>query len=49
MGRKKSIGNELIQAMKEAVEHAKGKNHGSLTHKIEVPDSVDVPKIRKCE
>lgn len=44
---KKSMGSELIQAMEEAIEYTRGQNKDSLTHTIEVPDNIDVPKIRK--
>jgi putative transcriptional regulator len=47
MGKKRNIGNELIQAMEEAVGYVRGQNKNSITHMIEVPDNVDVPKIRK--
>jgi len=44
---KKSMGSELIQAMGEAIQYMRGEDKGSITHKIEVPDNIDVPKIRK--
>jgi len=44
---KKNFGNELIQAMEEAVEYMQGEKEGFVTHKIKVPDNIDVPKIRK--
>lgn len=44
---KKSIGSELIQAMGEAIEYVRGQDKDSVTHTIEVPDNINVPKIRK--
>lgn len=44
---KKGSGNELIKAMEEAVDYMRGNEKGSVTHKIKVPDNINVPKIRK--
>lgn len=44
---KRNIGNEIIQGMEDAVNYMRGKKTRAVVHKIEVPDNIDVKKIRK--
>lgn len=45
--KKSTIGDDLIQAMGEAVEYMRGQDEGSMTYEIKVPDKIDVVKIRR--
>lgn len=47
MIKKRNIGDELIQGMEDAVDHMHGKKMQVITHKVEIPDDVDVRLIRK--
>ena len=44
---KRNIGNEIIQSMEEAVDYMRGKKTRAVTHKIKIPDKIDVKSIRK--
>ena len=41
------VGESLIRGALEALDYAQGKKKGSKSHKIKVPDEIDVGKIRK--
>ncbi|ABC23738.1 putative DNA-binding protein [Rhodospirillum rubrum ATCC 11170] len=41
------MGDDLIEAMAEAVAYMDGKTKGLVTHEVLVPDDVDVAAIRK--
>lgn len=45
--KKTGMGDDLIQAMGEAVKYMKGEDEGSVTYEIKVPDKIDVALIRK--
>ena len=45
--RKKTMGKELIESMEDAVGYMNGKRKGSVAHKINVPETINVPKIRR--
>lgn len=45
--KKRNIGNEIIQGMKEAIKHVRGEKIKTKIHKIEIPDEIDVRAIRK--
>ncbi len=47
MTKKRNIGDEIIQGMKEAIDHARGKKVKAVVHKVEIPDEIDVRAIRK--
>jgi putative transcriptional regulator len=47
MGTKRNIGEELVQGMQEAVDYMRGKKKRAITHKVEIPDTIDVKSIRK--
>jgi putative transcriptional regulator len=40
------VGESLIRGAMEALEYAKGKQDGSVTHKVVVPAQIDVAAIR---
>lgn len=44
---KRNIGNEIIDAMQDAVGYMRGKKPRVVVNKIEIPDHIDVKKIRK--
>ncbi|MCP4664542.1 MAG: helix-turn-helix domain-containing protein [bacterium] len=41
-----TLGEEIIQGLRDAVEYSKGKTKGWRVHTVEVPATVDVRKIR---
>lgn len=41
------IGKSIIRGLQQALEYAEGSNDNVVIHKIEVPDEIDVRKIRK--
>ncbi len=43
---KRNIGDELIQGMNEAIDIVKGKKTAAIIHKIDIPEKIDVRKIR---
>jgi putative transcriptional regulator len=43
---KRNIGSEVIEALGEAVAHARGKKTGARVHVVRVPAEVDVRAIR---
>ena len=47
MSTKRSIGNEVIQSMEDAIDYMQGKKKRSITHKVVIPESIDVTAIRK--
>lgn len=47
MSPKRNIGKELIEGMEEAVEYMRGKKTRVVTHKVKIPDKIDVRSIRK--
>jgi len=47
MSEKRNIGNEMIKSMEEALDYVRGKKTSAITHKIEIPDNIDVKSIRK--
>lgn len=42
----KNVGNKLIESMKEAIAYGRGKKGKAITHKISVPEKIDVKAIR---
>lgn len=44
--KKRDISNEIIQGMKDAIKHVRGKKTKSKIHKVEIPDEIDVRAIR---
>src|SRR5688572_21975221 len=42
----KSLGDELINGMKEAVSYMRGKKVHAVIHKVVVPEKIDVKAIR---
>ena len=44
---KRNVGNEIIQGMEDAVKHMRGKKTRAVVHRVEIPDNIDVKKIRK--
>ncbi len=40
------LGESLLRAASEALEHAQGKKNGAKVHKVNVPKHVDVKAIR---
>lgn len=47
MTHKRNIGNEIIQSMEEAIDYMRGKKTRAATHKVKIPDKIDVKSIRK--
>ncbi|HSW69451.1 MAG TPA: type II toxin-antitoxin system MqsA family antitoxin [Gammaproteobacteria bacterium] len=47
MSAKRNIGNEMIQSMQDAVKYMRGKKKKAVTHKVVIPDIIDVKSIRK--
>lgn len=47
MAKKRNVGNELIQGVEDAIDYMRGKKGATITHKLEIPDEVDVRLIRK--
>lgn len=47
MGRKRSIGSEIIQGLEQAIAYARGENGLARVTAVQVPDEVDVKAIRK--
>lgn len=47
MNTKRNIGNEIIQSMEDAVEYMRGKKTRAVTHKVKIPDNINVKSIRK--
>jgi putative transcriptional regulator len=47
MIKKRNIGDELLQGMEDAVDYMHGKKKQAITHKVEIPDDIDVRLIRK--
>lgn len=47
MTKKRNIGDELIQSVEDAIKYMRGKKVHAVTHKIEIPDKIDVRSIRK--
>ena len=47
MAKKRNIGDELIQGVEDAVKYMRGKKIRAVTHKVEIPDEIDVRSIRK--
>lgn len=43
---KRNIGDEIIAGMKEAIDHMRGKKTRAVVRKVEIPDAIDVKKIR---
>lgn len=41
-----SANKSLLQGAKEALKYAKGDKKGAVTHKVDIPDRIDVVKIR---
>jgi putative transcriptional regulator len=41
------VGESLLKGASEALEYARGNERGSKTHKVKVPDTVDVRAIRE--
>lgn len=44
---KRNIGNEIIQSMEDAIEYMRGKKTRAVTHKVKIPDKIDVKSIRE--
>ena len=40
------VGSSLLKGAKEALNYAQGQKKGSKTHKIKIPDAIDVRAIR---
>lgn len=40
------VNKSLLKGAQEALEYAKGNKKGAVTHKVKIPDRVDVVKIR---
>ena len=47
MPKNRNIGDELIQGMESAIDYVRGKKKDTVTHKIKIPDDIDVRSIRK--
>lgn len=47
MSKKRNIGNEMIAGMESALDYMRGKKSHAVTHKVVVPDKIDVRNIRK--
>lgn len=47
MAKKRNIGDELIQGVENAIDYMRGKKGCAVTHKLEIPDEIDVRSIRK--
>src|SRR5580700_3376694 len=45
--KKRNIGNEIIEGMEAAVDYMRGKKVRTVTHKVHIPDKIDVRKIRE--
>ena len=45
--RKRSVGEEIIQGLEQAIAYARGEKVPARVTRIEVPDDVDVKAIRK--
>jgi len=44
---KRKIDHEIIDGMNKAIDYVRGKKTRTITHRIEIPDNIDVRKIRK--
>jgi putative transcriptional regulator len=44
---KRNVGNEIIEGMKDAVKHMRGKKTRAVVRKVEIPDKIDVRLIRE--
>lgn len=40
-------GNKIITGLNEAVEFARGQRSGALVREVKVPESIDVPAVRR--
>ncbi|CAM3016960.1 helix-turn-helix domain-containing protein [Legionella worsleiensis] len=43
----RNIGNEIIQGMTDAIEYIRGNTGAAKISKVEIPDVIDVRKIRE--
>ena len=41
-----TIGKEIIQGLREAVDYSRGQGSGFRVHEVQIPDTVDVRDIR---
>lgn len=44
---KRNVGDQLIEGLEEAIQHARGKKTKAIVHKIWVPDHINALNIRK--
>jgi putative transcriptional regulator len=44
---KRNIGDEILQGMEDAISYVRGKKTSAVTHKVEIPDEIDVRSIRE--
>jgi putative transcriptional regulator len=42
-----STGNKIITGLTEAVKYASGQRGGALVREVKVPESIDVPAVRR--
>ena|SRR3990167_4687928 len=47
MSSKRNIGDEIVQSMQEAVNYMRGKKTRAVTHKVKIPNVINVKSIRK--
>jgi len=47
MSSKRNVGDEIIQSMEEAIDYMRGKKTPTVTHKVKIPDKINVKSIRK--
>ena len=47
MTKKRNIGKEIIEGLEVSLKHMRGKKTRVRIHKVEIPDNIDVKKIRK--
>ena len=43
---KRNVGNEIIEGMEEAVKYMRGKKTSAVSHKVIIPDEIDIKTIR---
>ncbi len=46
MNTKRDVGDEIIKSMQEAVDYMRGKKTRAVTHKVKIPDKINVKSIR---
>jgi len=47
MTKKRNIYNELVEGLETAIDYMRDKKTRAVTHKVKIPDEIDVRSIRK--